>query len=121
MSFNNVRYPKSALLCKYVSLDDDGTFKQSTAQSKKLMYGGMLNLRSLIIFGSHQLIGQMGTIAARYSFKRRQFTGRDGPDYPEAFVMQYQMQQHKVVPAIAYSWAMLYTLNQIQSMYNEYN
>ena len=58
MSFDHVRYPKSALLCKYVSIEDDGTFKKSTSEAKKLMYGGMLNLRSLIIDMSHECIAQ---------------------------------------------------------------
>jgi|TARA_B110000285_G_C15087332_1_gene596956 hypothetical protein len=55
----------------------------------------------------------MGTIAARYSFKRRQFDGRDGHEYPEALIIQYQKQNEKVVPAISYSWMTLLTYNQI--------
>lgn len=80
----------------------------------------MLNLRSLMIHQSHYYIALMGTIAARYSFKRRQFTGRDGSKFPEAMVIQYQMQQYKVVPAISYSWMMLLAANQFTAVYNDY-
>ena len=90
-SFDKYRIPKSALLCRFVSISDDGVFKASNSQAKKLTYGGMLNLRSLIIRMSHYYIGKQAVIAARYSFKRRQFDGRDGEGYPEALVIQYQM------------------------------
>jgi len=49
----------------------------------------MLNLRSLIVHQAHYYIGIMSTITARYSFKRRQFNGRDGAEYPEALIIQY--------------------------------
>lgn len=71
MTFNQVRMPKSALLDKFINLSVDGTFTTSTPQAKKLTFGGMLNLRSLIIFTSHYFIGIEATIASRYSFKRR--------------------------------------------------
>lgn len=51
----------------------------------------MLNLRSLMIGGAFTYMSVMVTIASRYSFKRRQFVGRDGPNYAEAMVIQYQM------------------------------
>lgn len=62
----------------------------------------------------------MGTIAARYSFKRRQFTGRDGSEFPEALVIQYQMQQYKVVPAVSYAWMIYLVANQLNSMNSQY-
>jgi len=89
MTFKDYRVPKFALLDKFVKLSDDGTFTASTPHAQKLTFGGMLNLRSLIVFMSHYYIGMQSTIAARYSFKRRQFTGRDGKDFPEAMVIQY--------------------------------
>ena len=120
MSFNNVRVPKFALLDKFVKLSEDGTFTASTPHARKLTFGGMLNLRSLIIFMSHYYIGAQSVIASRYSFKRRQFTSRDGSDFPEALVIQYQMQQYKVVPAISYTWSILLALNQINALYGQY-
>lgn len=72
-----------------MTIEDDGTFKDSSNKTKILTYGGMLNLRALIVHQAHYYIGIMGTIAARYSFKRRQFDGRDGSEYPEALIIQY--------------------------------
>lgn len=109
------------MLDRFVKLADDGTFTKSTPHAKKLTYGGMLNLRAQMVGGAHRLVGQMGTITARYSFKRRQFTGRDGEAYPEALVIQYQMQQYKIVPTITYSWMILLASTTMLQMYDQYN
>ena len=65
----------------------------------------MLNLRIAIFYSSHYYIAKMATIAARYSFLRRQFDGPDGSQ--ELSVIHYQMQQYKIIPAIATSWTFL--------------
>ena len=62
----------------------------------------------------------MATIAARYSFKRRQFESKEGPKAPEAMIMSYQMQQFKIVPAIAASWTFLFVADSLYSMYSQY-
>lgn len=80
----------------------------------------MLGLRIAMVYGAHQYMAMMGVIAARYSFKRRQFTGRDGSEYPEALVIQYQMQQYKVVPALTYSWMILLVSNQLSGLNAQY-
>ena len=120
MSFNQVRYPKSILLSKYVNISDSGEFKAQSSNSKRLTYGGMLNLRALIVNQAHHYIATMAVIAARYSFKRRQFAGRDGDNFREALIIQYQMQNAKVVPAFSYAWATLLTYNQLMAMYEQY-
>lgn len=108
LRFTNFRIPKSALLCKYMSISEDGTFTKSSANAKKLMYGGMLNLRTLMVLLSHKYIGKLAVIAARYAFKRRQFQSNDGPGYPETLIIHYQMQQFKILPAFSYAWTILY-------------
>ena len=96
------------MLSKYVSLSPEGTFIKDP-NSTKLAYGGMLNLRIGIHYSVHYTIGKMATIASRYSFLRRQFDAKEGQGHPETLVMQYQMQQLKIVPAIAAAWAHLIT------------
>lgn len=58
LSFKDFRQPKSALLCRYVTLEDDGAFKQNSKSSVKLAYGGMLKLRNGIIMTSHYYIAK---------------------------------------------------------------
>lgn len=103
-----------------MSISEDGTFTKSSANAKKMMYGGMLNLRSLMILLAHKYIAKLGVIAARYAFKRRQFQSNDGPNYPETRIIHYQMQQFKIVPVLTYAWTILYVQNQLYAIYDEY-
>lgn len=61
----------------------------------------------------------MVTIAARYSFIRRQFDSKDqnGRETP---IIQYQMQQFKIIPALSASWAHLITSNTLYALYARY-
>lgn len=67
------------------------------------------------------ILGRQATIAARYSFRRRQFDGKDGADFPETPVILYQMQQFKVVPVISSVWTLLHVSRDIQNLNNEFN
>lgn len=119
MKFTYFRQPKECLLSRYVKLTSDGTFSKEP-NSTKLAYGGMLNLRIGIHHTAHYYIAKMATIAARYSFLRRQFESKEGDKAPETPVMLYQMQQLKVIPAISAAWAHLITSNSLFSLYNDY-
>lgn len=78
------------------------------------MYGGMLGLRTHICGTSAFLIAKIAGIAARYSFKRRQF-GHDQND-EETTVILYQMQQYKVVPSLSTAFAIQLAFDKIQGM-----
>eukprot|EP00347_Sterkiella_histriomuscorum_P013776 403363411 len=120
LRFNQFRQPKSSLLTKYVELSDQGEFKQKDKNSIRLAYGGMLKLRVGIVSTSHYYIAKMATIATRYSFMRRQFESKEGPKAPEALIMSYQMQQFKIIPAIAASWTLLFVADSLFGMYQQY-
>lgn len=77
----------------------------------------MLKLRVGIVMTSHYYIAKMATIATRYSFKRRQFESKEGSKAPEALIMSYQMQQFKIIPAIAASWSFLFVSDSLFGMY----
>jgi len=78
----------------------------------------MLNLRVGIHFICHYYISKMATIGTRYSFLRRQFDAKEGNSVPETLVIQYQMQQMKIVPAISASWAHLITSIKMFGLYD---
>jgi acyl-CoA oxidase len=80
----------------------------------------MLNLRIGIHYTVHYTIAKMATIGSRYSFLRRQFDPKEGNGNPETLVMQYQMQQVKIVPAIAAAWAHLITNISMTQQYEAY-
>ena len=108
LKFTYFRQPSDSLLSRYVTLSADGTFTKDP-NATKLAYGGMLNLRISIHHSVHSTIAKMATIASRYSFLRRQFDSKEGKGKPETLIMQYQMQQVKIVPSIAATWAHLIT------------
>ena len=108
LKFTYFRQPRDSLLSRYVTLSADGTVTKDP-NATKMAYGGMLNLRIGIHYTVHYTIAKMATIAARYSFLRRQFDSKEGQGQPETLVMQYQMQQVKIVPAISAAWAHLIT------------
>ena len=83
----DVKAPLNSLLSKYVSVNAKGEFSYSTPDAKKLMYGGMLNLRANMVGSLAQYIGKMATIATRYSFLRKQFSSEDKKS--EASVIVY--------------------------------
>jgi acyl-CoA oxidase len=58
LGFNNYRQPKDSLLSKYVSVSSEGKFESLGKDSTKLAYGGMLNLRILILFSSSYYLGK---------------------------------------------------------------
>jgi spore germination cell wall hydrolase CwlJ-like protein len=104
-------------MSKYVTISEDGKVEKDP-NSTKLIYGGLLTVRVHIHYTVHYTIAKMATIGARYSFLRRQFNDKENQN--ETLVMQYQMQQLKIVPAIAAAWAHLITnlsLEQQEKLY----
>ena len=61
------------------------------AESTRLAYGGMLNLRIGICASVTFYLAKQATISIRYSHKRRQFEGKEGSKGPETPIINYQM------------------------------
>jgi acyl-CoA oxidase len=89
LKLNNIRRSKDSLLCRYVNIEDDGTFIRNNNNASKLEYGGMLNLRLGIVYTCQYYLGKQATIATRYAFRRRQFEGKNGSLEPEVEIMSY--------------------------------
>lgn len=77
LKFTHFRQPRDSLLSRYVTVANDGTLTKDP-NSTKMAYGGMLNLRINLHYICHYYIAKMATIAARYSFLRRQFESKEG-------------------------------------------
>jgi len=118
MIFKRVRVPKDALLSRYVKIKPSGEFEYGSKEAIRLMYGGMLNLRVIIVKSGFYYIGRPLTIAVRYSFLRKQFEDSSGKE--EQTVMGYQMQQYKLMPAISTTFAIMFVGISLQHMYGEF-
>ncbi|CAL5219457.1 g1292 [Coccomyxa viridis] len=104
--FNNVRVPRDALLDRYASVAEDGTYSSpipSVAQRFGTMVGGLTTGRMLIAQGAIDASKIGVTIALRYACARPQFQGKR--------IMEYLTHQRRLLPALATIYAM-----QIQSL-----
>mmetsp|Transcript_43204 Transcript_43204/g.41552 ORF Transcript_43204/g.41552 Transcript_43204/m.41552 type:complete len:219 (+) Transcript_43204:265-921(+) len=113
----NYRASKDALLCRYVDIKADGTLVHLNPKAKVLAYGGMLNLRVLIVYSSLIYLGKMATIVARYASKRKQFPGMDKKEVP---VIMYQGLQYKIAPCLATVFVLMFSVHDLSSMNDIY-
>lgn len=95
--FNNVRIPRSALLCRNARIERDGTFRKSPASV--LTYGTLIFVRVVLPSDMAVLLSRAAVIATRYSVVRHQ--SPISPDLPEPQILDHVTQQRKVLPQIA--------------------
>ncbi|XP_064180366.1 peroxisomal acyl-coenzyme A oxidase 1 isoform X1 [Anguilla rostrata] len=101
LKLENVRIPRDNMLMKYAKVEPDGTYVKPP--SDKLTYGTMVFIRSMIVGESARALSKACTIAIRYSAVRHQSELRPGE--PEPQILDYQTQQHKLLPLLATAYA----------------
>ena len=112
LRFNNVRIPRENMLMKYAKVSKSGEF--SKPSNDKVGYATMMFVRNKLIRGAYQNLSMGAVIAARYSAFRKQFKNTDGK---EQVILDYQLQQNKIISQIANCYAMNATSKKIDSMY----
>ncbi|XP_050343249.1 probable peroxisomal acyl-coenzyme A oxidase 1 isoform X2 [Nymphalis io] len=101
LGFNNCRIPRKNMLMKNAQVLRDGTYIKS--KNDKLTYGSMVLIRVHILTDVAYELARAVTIAIRYSAVRHQSLLKNGE--PEAQVLDYVTQQHKLFISIASSHA----------------
>ncbi|XP_062304342.1 peroxisomal acyl-coenzyme A oxidase 1 isoform X2 [Osmerus eperlanus] len=101
LKLENVRIPRENMLMKFAKVEPDGTYVKPP--SSKLTYGTMVFIRSMIVGESSRALSKACTIAVRYSVVRHQSEIRAGE--PEPQILDYQTQQHKLLPLLATAYA----------------
>jgi len=99
--FNNVRIPRDNMLNKYIKVSKTGEYKRRG--DEKIGYAIMMQIRDMIGHLSWRALSQACLIATRYSLVRTQFGNDDGV---ERKIFDYQIQQDKLIPLIAATYAM---------------
>jgi acyl-CoA oxidase len=99
--FDRVKIPREAMLNRYVKVHVDGRVEKRG--NPRIMYATMMLIRKHISTSWPYLHGVAVATAAKYSLKRKQFMelGRELP------VFEYQLQQHKVMPALVEHFVVL--------------
>lgn len=114
--FNHVRIPRANLCARYTAVSRTGTYTASPLSSK-LLYGGMLNGRNLIIRNSAFQLAQAATIATRYSVVRTQ--GQRSVPGEEPSVLSYKLQHYRLLTIIAQAYANIFASNSLRRTYKE--
>ena len=103
MCLTNYRIPRKYMLMKYTKVSKSGVYEKRG--NEKISYATMLIIRSAIPLGCHYGLSKACVIAVRYSIYRSQFKDSQGKEVP---ILNYQLQQEKVFPRIAESFALMF-------------
>lgn len=114
--FTNYRIPKNNLLSRFFDINPSGEL--ITKGNPKIIYGGMMKVRIMMLTASAHNLAKGLAIAVRYSHLRRQFKNQQGE---EEIVMNYQLQQHKLIPLVAKAYAMISGYQNILLVVNQVN
>ncbi|KAJ0182748.1 hypothetical protein K1T71_002117 [Dendrolimus kikuchii] len=115
LGFENHRIPRDRMLMKNAQVLKDGTFKK--APNSKLTYGTMVYVRVNIVALMSKHLAKAATVAVRYSAVRRQSQLKPGE--PEAQILDYVTQQHKLFIAVASSHAISVNAQWLWNLYDK--
>ena len=99
--FNQVRIPRDNMLMRYSKVSKKGEYKR--LGDERIGYAIMMQIRDMICTVSWKCLSHAMVIATRYSLFRTQFQDEDGKERP---VLDYQLQQDKLIPLLAITYAM---------------
>mmetsp|Transcript_44772 Transcript_44772/g.97463 ORF Transcript_44772/g.97463 Transcript_44772/m.97463 type:complete len:678 (-) Transcript_44772:354-2387(-) len=112
--FDHVRIPRTNMAMKYATLHKGGEY-ESAAARKTASYSSMTYVRGQIVIGSGTTLSMACTIAVRYSAVRRQGFSSSA-EGRETLVLDYTMQQQRLLPLLATSYAFHFTGNAMQDL-----
>lgn len=115
LQLNEVRIPRNQMLMKNAQVQPDGTYIEP--KSDKLTYGTMVFVRVMVIDMVAFNVARAATIAVRYSAVRRQSEIERGEG--EVQILDYQAQQMKLFPAIAFAHAFKSAFVALMGSYKE--
>eukprot|EP01121_Diplochlamys_sp_Union-15-3_P015654 TRINITY_DN5217_c0_g1_i4.p1 TRINITY_DN5217_c0_g1~~TRINITY_DN5217_c0_g1_i4.p1 ORF type:complete len:680 (+),score=119.85 TRINITY_DN5217_c0_g1_i4:243-2042(+) len=103
--FNNVRIPRENFLDKYQDVTPDGQYVLKVSERDRfgLTLGALSGGRVGIAAGAAECAKLALTISVRYSYVRRQF---GPPKQPEQPIIEYQLQQYRLLPYLSTAIAM---------------
>ncbi|KAI7865503.1 acyl-CoA dehydrogenase/oxidase C-terminal [Spinellus fusiger] len=120
--FDHYRVPHISFLAKYSKVKE-GTGEYIKPPNAKLSYGTMVFVRANIVMGSRFALAKASTIAVRYSAIRQQFVDAANPrkldnKVIETPVIDYTMQQYRLLPIVATAYAFFFTGREMFRLYN---
>jgi acyl-CoA oxidase len=111
LKMTNVRIPRENMLMKYTKVSKDGEFERRG--NERISYATMLTIRTRIPISCYYSLSKAVTIATRYSLIRKQFKNDSGN---EITIFDYQLQQEKIIPYIAETYATFFAFSYCTEM-----
>lgn len=114
LAFDGVRVPRSNLLDRYGSIDEDGAYHSPIDNPGRrffTMLGTLVRGRVSVAGGAGAATRTALTVATRYALERRQFRAPGGDG--EILLLDYRSHQRKLLPAIAHSYALMFAQNRL--------
>jgi len=122
LRITNVRIPRTWMLMKNQQVTPDGKYvKKEKKGGGKSQYSTMLSIRAALVMGAGYRLAQGVTIIARYSCVRSQ--GFVNPEKAtnrlaaENVILDYQVQQFRVLKQLAIAYAFVFTGKYIQQKF----
>ncbi|KAJ9561631.1 hypothetical protein OSB04_006791 [Centaurea solstitialis] len=119
LRFRDVRIPRDNLLNRFGDVSRDGTYTSSLPTVNKRFaatLGELVGGRVGLAYSSVGVLKIAATIAIRYSLLRQQF---GPPKKPEISILDYQSQQHKLMPMLASTYAFHFAAVNLVAKYAE--
>lgn len=119
LRFRSVRVPRDNLLNRFGDVSRDGKYTSSLPTVNKrfaAMLGELVGGRVGLAYTSVGVLKIAATIAIRYSLLRQQF---GPPKQPEISILDYQSQQHKLMPMLASTYAFHFATLHLVEKYSE--
>jgi acyl-CoA oxidase len=104
--FDEVRVPREALLDRFASVGEDGTYSSSIENPDRrffTMLGTLVQGRVSVGGAAISLSKNALTIAVRHALRRRQFTAPSGD---EILLLDYRTHQRRLLPLLARTYAL---------------
>ncbi|KAM3290077.1 acyl-coenzyme A oxidase 2, peroxisomal [Capsicum chacoense] len=119
LRFRLVRIPRDNLLNRFGDVSRDGEYTSSLPTISKRFaatLGELVGGRVGLAYSSVGVLKIAVVIATRYSLLRQQF---GPPKQPEVSILDYQSQQHKLMPMLASTYAFHFTALHLVEKYSE--
>ncbi|XP_075690063.1 peroxisomal acyl-coenzyme A oxidase 2 [Rhinoderma darwinii] len=116
LMMRNIRIPKENMLSRYSQVLPDGSYVKSG--SDQINYFTMISVRvGLLRDEAMDSLMKACTISVRYSAVRRQSELKPGDR--ESKILDYQTQQHKLLPLVATCYSIDFTSKYVEKFYND--
>lgn len=119
LRFKNVRIPRDNLLNRFGDVSRDGKYSSALPTINKRFaatLGELVGGRVGLAYSSTSILKVATTIAVRYSLLRQQF---GPPKQAEVSILDYQSQQHKLMPMLASVYAFHFATSYLVDKYSE--